>query len=338
LFVWGDVTQWRDWNIDWASIDLFIGGSPCQGFSAAGKQGGTKAELNGEITVVSDRETYLEMKELGAKFLSHSYLFWEYVLLLDHIKQHNPNVKFMLENVKMSQSNTDMITNTLEVEPVVINSALVGAQNRVRYYWANWEFGQPENENVFIKDIIEEEVDSKYYLTEEQVSKIDLSKLGEYIKKDIKILGHRIGYRRNLQVYDVEGKTETLDTCTGGGRHPHMLVKCVAQGGRNIVDGKRVDYKGAPTVQRLEPRTDGKTNCLTTVQKDNYVFEFDGETYAIRRFTPLECERLMTLSDYYCHVFDENGKQLVSNSQMYKALGNGWSRKVITHIFKHLDF
>ena len=125
----GDVTKWRDWDIDWAGIDLLIGGSPCQGFSFAGKQ--------------------LAFKD------PRSALFFEYVNILNHIRKHNPDVKFLLENVRMKKEFLDVISGQLGVEPVCINSSRLSAQNRVRYYWANWEFGQPEDKAVVLADIIE---------------------------------------------------------------------------------------------------------------------------------------------------------------------------------------
>ena len=125
----GDVTKWREWDIDWSSIDLLIGGSPCQGFSFAGKQ--------------------LAFND------PRSALFFVYVDILNHVKSVNPNVKFMLENVKMKKEYLDVITEHLGVEPVFINSALVSAQNRQRYYWANWEVTQPEERGIFLADIIE---------------------------------------------------------------------------------------------------------------------------------------------------------------------------------------
>ena len=107
----GDVRNWREWPIDFSSIGLVLAGSPCQGFSAAGKQGGTRAILNGEEIIVADRETYLKVKD-EAEFLSESYLFWEFVLILDHVKELNPNVKFLLENVKMKENNSKMMGKT----------------------------------------------------------------------------------------------------------------------------------------------------------------------------------------------------------------------------------
>jgi len=125
----GDVTKWKEWDIDWASIDLLIGGSPCQGFSFAGKQ--------------------LAFDDPRSK------LFFVYVDILNHIRSVNPNVKFMLENVKMKKEYLDVISQTLGVEPVFINSALVSAQNRQRFYWANWEFDQPEDKGIILADIID---------------------------------------------------------------------------------------------------------------------------------------------------------------------------------------
>jgi site-specific DNA-cytosine methylase len=126
----GDVTQWREWDIDWSSIDLLIGGSPCQGFSFAGKQ--------------------LAFDDPRSK------LFFVYVDILNHIRSMNPDVKFMLENVKMKKEHLVVVSEQLGVEPVFINSALVSAQNRQRYYWANWEFGQPEDKGIVLADVIED--------------------------------------------------------------------------------------------------------------------------------------------------------------------------------------
>ncbi|HZK25189.1 MAG TPA: DNA cytosine methyltransferase [Oscillospiraceae bacterium] len=125
----GDVTAWREWGIDWSSIDLLIGGSPCQGFSFAGKQ--------------------LAFDDPRSK------LFFVYVDILNHIRSVNPDVKFMLENVKMKKEYLGVISEHLGVDPVFINSALVSAQNRQRYYWANWEFGQPKDKGLVLADVIE---------------------------------------------------------------------------------------------------------------------------------------------------------------------------------------
>lgn len=124
----GDVTNWRSWCIDWAGIDLLIGGSPCQGFSFAGKQ--------------------LAFDDPRSK------LFFVYVDILNHIRSVNPDVKFLLENVKMKKEHLQVITETLGVESVFINSNLVSAQNRQRYYWANWSFSQTADKGITLPDIL----------------------------------------------------------------------------------------------------------------------------------------------------------------------------------------
>lgn len=123
----GDVTGWKFWNIDWASIDLIIGGSPCQGFSFAGNQ--------------------LAFNDPRSK------LFFVYVDILNHIKRLNPSVKFLLENVKMKSSYLSVINAHLNAKPVFINSSLVSAQNRQRYYWANWTFSLPDNKELTLRNI-----------------------------------------------------------------------------------------------------------------------------------------------------------------------------------------
>lgn len=125
----GDVTKWRDWPIDWASIDLLIGGSPCQGFSFAGKQ----------LAFDDPR----------------SALFFVYVDILNHIRSFNPNVKFLLENVKMKKEHLAVISETLGVEPIFINSDLVSAQSRQRFYWCNWHVTQPKDKGILLNDILE---------------------------------------------------------------------------------------------------------------------------------------------------------------------------------------
>jgi len=126
----GDVTKWPWWPVDWYSIDLVIGGSPCQGFSFAGKK--------------------LAFDDPRSK------LFFVYLDILSYIKMVNPKVKFMLENVKMEKKHLDVITEKLGVEPVFINSSLVSAQSRQRFYWCNWVLPQPEDEGIKLADIIDD--------------------------------------------------------------------------------------------------------------------------------------------------------------------------------------
>lgn len=120
------------------NIDLVIGGSPCQGFSFAGKQ------LNFEDP--------------------RSKLFFEFVRVLEEARQFNPRVKFLLENVKMKKEYQDVISGYLGVEPIEINSALVSAQNRKRLYWTNIEgISQPEDKGILLKNIVHEHCDNQVF-------------------------------------------------------------------------------------------------------------------------------------------------------------------------------
>jgi site-specific DNA-cytosine methylase len=122
------------------SIDLVIAGSPCQGFSIAGKQ------------LAFDDE--------------RSKLYFVFERILKEIQAENPEVKFLLENVKMKQEYKDVISERLGVSPVAINSNLVSAQNRYRLYWTNiCEITQPQDKGILLKDILQDVVDSKYNIT-----------------------------------------------------------------------------------------------------------------------------------------------------------------------------
>ena len=137
-------------------IDLMIGGSPCQSFSFAGHREGMKAENNIEVTSLNQ---YLQLKEYGFQFVGQSYLFWEYVRLLKEIKPKY----FLLENVKMAKKWSDVITDVLGVYPIMINSSLVSAQSRPRFYWTNIpNVTLPQDRGIYIEDIVQEDIEHKY--------------------------------------------------------------------------------------------------------------------------------------------------------------------------------
>ena len=323
----GDVTKLR--GMDLPKIDLLMGGSPCQGFSFAGKQ------LNFDDP--------------------RSALFFEFVRLL---KETKPKY-FMLENVRMKQEYQDIISEHLGVKPIMINSSLLSAQNRVRLYWTNIpNIEQPEDKGIVLKDVLEGGVSVKGAAKRNQVTKRGIEAQLNIRKDDksncvVASWPHKLngcveyrpcelkefnkdstchhaatatdikGNESIKRVYADSGKSPTVTTMGGGHREPKVL--CGAWRGRYIKDGKRQDHKGSvagKTEQRLEIRQDGKTNTLTTVQKDNVVVV--PPTY--RKLTPLECERLQTVPDDYTEG--------VSNTQRYKMLGNGWTVDVIKHIFK----
>jgi hypothetical protein len=128
---------------DFKDFDILIGGSPCQSMSGAGKGKGLTTNTG---RVVNNLPQYLLLKDFGysynkndPKYFHSSCLFWEYVRILRGIQEHNPDVKFLLENV-VNKEWGQLITKELGVEPIRINSSEVSAQNRDRYYWTNIEY------------------------------------------------------------------------------------------------------------------------------------------------------------------------------------------------------
>jgi DNA-cytosine methyltransferase len=322
---------------DLPHVNLLMGGSPCQGFSFAGKQ------LNFDDP--------------------RSALFFEFVRLL---KECKPDY-FLLENVMMKQEYQDIITEHLGVEPVMINSALVSAQNRKRLYWTNIPgVSQPEDKGILLKDVLEDEVDESYIHSDKAVAYMNRNSekwSNGKTRKDI--------YARN------ENQKAICMTANMYKGVPYNCIKVGRIVGRKInpETGKRDDYNpDLKAEQRLEPRLDEKSGTLTTVQKDNvlivpeatkkgYTEIEDGDCFdatfinsktrrgrnmkdksncltaanfdymryehpTYRKLTPIECERLQTLPDNYTEG--------VSNTQRYKALGNGWTVDVIVHILQGL--
>jgi len=244
----GSVTEWRTWDIDWSSINLICAGSPCQGFSFAGKQ--------------------LAFDDPRSK------LFFVFVEILNHCKKFNPEVKFLLENVDMKRDHLRIISEYVGIFPTRINSALVSAQNRDRFYWSNirtkyiglfdeiyTDIPQPIDEGILLRDILqpENEVDEKYYCSE---------KMFNYINK---------------AVFKQDQIKEMVD----------------------------------------------KSPCLQAGRTDYFKVNRIGElNNSARRYTPIECSRLQTIPSWY--------KWECSDSQIYRMLGNGWTVKVIEHIFSFL--
>ena len=300
----GDVTKWREWDIDWSGIDMLIGGSPCQGFSFAGKQAGTLASVNGEMEIVATREKYLELKARKENleniiFLSESYLFWEYVLILDHIKSHNPNVKFLLENVKMKKELLQMIDDAMGVKSVVINSALLSAQNRVRHYWCNWEVKQPDDKGILLKDILEDGVS----------------------------IEQRPRGKNNGGIHAEKSPTLTSSSW----EHNHSVVCRPCERINEKTEGhiaNATDIKGMDCIKRVY-HPNGKAPTLTTMGGGHREPKVAVSDITYRKLTPTECARLQTFPDGWC-------ESVVSKTQSYKAYGNSWTIDVIAHILKGL--
>lgn len=232
----GDIENWREWDIDWSSIDLLIGGSPCQGFSFAGKQ---------------------------LAFDDHrSRLFFVFVDILRHVQSVNPDVKFMLENVRMKKEWTDVISQQLGVCPRLINSALVSAQNRNRLYWANWEFDLPEDNGITLMDVVDSEFTSSSTLCDE----IDKAYLKDYL------LDNRIDICFGMSFSD---NSTTLDRMV---RQYRKLSKkansltatshkgMAANGVTNIFNGIEFRKITVTECERLQTVPDGYTSCVSNTQ------------------------------------------------------------------------
>lgn len=276
---------------DLPQIDLLIGGSPCQGFSFAGKQ------LNFDDP--------------------RSKLFFEFVRLL---KEANPKY-FLLENVRMKKEYQDIISEYLGVDPIIINSNLVSAQNRTRYYWTNIpNIEQPRDKGLLLKDV-----------TEDGLQSLGLAQRGRYDENG-----------KVIQKYELNG-TEKSNAMTTVSKDTLLFIPVdkhssnsglVCLGGvmksthklwldngkllqRNFSQGNRVysnEGKSA-TLNANSGGIGGKTG----------LYEIEG---VIRKLTRLECERLQTVPDGYTSA--------VSDTQAIKMLGNGWTVDVIAHIFKGL--
>lgn len=298
----GDIAKWREWDIDWSSIDLVTGGFPCQAWSMAGKQLGDKDE--------------------------RGMLFWTMLDVMKEVIKHNPKADFLIENVKMKKEFEGYITFHTEqalgeVHKILINSALVSAQNRNRYYWTSFEVTQPEDRCIFLVDVIENDVDDRFYYGEKSIAYMERGN-DKWMQA-----GSRRADRYTQDATKEKAFTLTANIHKGV---PYNYFKCGSMIGRKIspVTGKRDDYNPElKTEQRIEVRSDNKTGTLTTVQKDNLVVE--NERY--RKLTPRECFRLQTVPE---HCIDKILDCGVSNTQLYKVAGNGWTDEVIAHILRHI--
>ena len=123
----GDVTKWREWDVNWSDIDLVIGGSPCQGFSIAGKQ----------LAFDDPR----------------SALFFVFMDIVNHVRGKNKKAHFMLENVHMKEEFIDVINEYTGCNPVRINAKDIAPVSRDRNYWATWEFNGPKSINTSLADV-----------------------------------------------------------------------------------------------------------------------------------------------------------------------------------------
>ena len=332
----GDVNDVDFSDNKFNSVDLILAGSPCTSFSVAGKRDGFKAESG--------------------------QLFFRFV---DALKTLKPKY-FLLENVKMTKENQDIMVNAIKdaigykqsinVSVHIVNSKIKSAQNRVRMYITNIPFEPSKltDEGIVLADILEEDGVSNPMMTNKDGKSHCLNGAVwwnsiERKQRTMVQIGETAeikGFDILKRVYSPSGKSPTLTTMQGGHREPKVATYD-PKGGRIInrrldANGVRKDYQlEIPFTEKIEVRDDNKTNCLTTIQKDNIVVDDDGLRW--RKLLPTECESLQTLprgytswgsyklGDTWIH------RKPVAKSNRYKAIGNGWTVAIINEIFKGID-
>ena len=357
----GDVTELDTSTLP--KIDLIMGGSPCQGFSFAGKQ----------LAFDDPR----------------SALFFEFVRCVEELKPKY----FLLENVRMKKEYLDVISEYMGVEPIMINSALVSAQNRVRFYWTNIPgIEQPKQRGIVLRDILETNASNEYLAGENlQKNYRGGNQLNPNYKSQANTIhdtegksgticagthGYANGYVETISnkenksyaltasypaarprrskakhektmvkvddinnlpnnvdyIYDQNDKSYKPKTITIDKQKKQLTIKeATKKGYTTIEDGDCFDMTFPNSKTRRGRNMKHKSNCLTAANYDYMRYEHSDEDKEVywRKLTPVECERLQTVPDNYTNH--------VSNTQRYKMLGNGWTIEVITHILKNME-
>jgi len=265
-------------------VDLLIGGFPCQSFSIAGNGKGLEDE--------------------------RGQLFFELLRILEQTKPKY----FVFENVNsMTKENKKILSEYLKIDFVMINSALLTAQNRKRIYFVGEkqddgsykkvDIEQPVDKKIYLKDILESNVDEKYYINDKA--------LANYTKN---------GKIKGFKTFNEKSNCLTASLHKGFGNDGCTVVRVghFNSGGQ----GDRI-YSVA-----------GKSVCLSAngggrgAKTGLYKIDLPDDDYTVRKLTPTECERLQGFPDGYTNC--------VSNTQAYKGLGNSFTVPVIKHILTTL--
>jgi DNA-cytosine methyltransferase len=306
----GDVTQLDTSTLP--KIDLIMGGSPCQGFSVAGK---------------------------GLAFDDpRSALFFEFVRCVEELKPKY----FLLENVNMKKEWLEVITEYMGVEGIKINSALVSAQNRQRWYWTNIPgVEQPVQRGIVLRDILENDAEEPMYSN--IYGGFGEKKPREHFDKSVTIRANSGGgsipnvklknFDNNLKKMTTkEGKAYALTASYNGAVAWNSIEKkqrsMIPTDKPNQINPSKKANGVQPYMQDRVFHVDGKSHCLTKEFASRTNVGDEQEVYW-RKLTPVECERLQTVPDNYTDH--------VSNTQRYKMLGNGWTIEVIAHILKKIE-
>ena len=324
-------------------IDLLIGGSPCQGFSFSGKR------LNFEDP--------------------RSKLFFEYVRLLKELKPKY----FLLENVRMAKASQDIISEYLGVEPIIINSNLVSAQNRHRLYWTNIpNVTQPKDKGIVLKDILEDydAIGDEHFHSDKAIQYMERGnkkwmqagsrRADRYTQSPDKEKAFTLtaNFHKGVPYNYFDDTRATSNETTGlileghaTNLNGHDYVKriyspdgkapslCASSGG-NLEP--KVSVKGARIVnRRLDEngtRKDNDTSIPLQAQIEVRADDISNCLTTVQKDSiVVKNKRWRKLSCTECErlqTVPDGYTEGVSNTQRYRQLGNGWTVDVIAHILK----
>ena len=340
----GDVTKWREWDIDWKSINLILSGSPCQDLSAAGKRAG----ING----------------------SRSSLFFVFVEILEHIKSLNPKVLFLQENVgSASKLDVGIMSRALGVYPVRINSSLVTAQLRDRYYWSNirtketmfdlvTDIPQPKDKKIMFKDIITSGVidtdkhtwlntgsgksgsqksmkhrnKTKTNIIPEIVSvrkfEVNILSLQKTLKEHKKLNNQQIADELKIPKTNVEHWFRTDNYFSIPHKEIWLKLKELLEIKTNEFDESIMSFEQKESIYDISNRVydlNYKSPCITKTNFDIRIHNYN----SVRTVNQIEMERLQGFPDGYTSI--------LTKAKAGSLLGDGWTLPIIEHIFSFIQ-
>lgn len=348
-------------------IDILIGGSPCQSFSIAGKRMGTSCPRGNLIyeyfRIVEESKPKVFIYENVKGFLS--------IDKIDKKEKYGETFKNFVQSFKE-------LGYTIYYE--ILNTKDYGVpQNRERIYIVGFrdevefEFAPKEELKLRLKDMLEDEVDKKYHLSQEAISYMGRERQGkprwEFHKNEVEGIAacltanmhkgvpygvitpylpirleqtHTLNIKGNdsiKRIYSSDGLCPSLTTMQGGHREPKIAHPVREVGRRLDENGKRCDdNKDIPITRRYEIGEKEISNCLSGVQKDSYVATKENidSKHIFRKLTERECFRLQGFNDSFIFPLK------ISSTQLYKQAGNGMSRNILdmifTQIFKSKNF
>ena len=314
-------------DVEEGEFDLMCFGSPCTDLSIAGLRAGLLADT---------LEGYMELKEAGYDFGNkQSYLFWEAVRL---VRKCKPNKVFFENVATMSESDKNIISSMLGMEPQYVDSAWHTPQSRHRLYWTNFGEIEVEVNHSKLSDILQDpsEVDPKYTYTLDGI---------DYMLRAAGKSGHD-HFRRHEQFSDDDKSVAVVANFFKGMPYNCILVK----GQKTYYRMDEGKWSNGFELQGLIPESPkekgnylprervftarGKSRVVACNYSQFPYYEV-GDT--VRRLTPVECHRLQGLTDHYNAFGIKNGKVVeISDTQQYKLIGNGWQRDTVELFFKLL--